>query len=111
MKRLIIILAVGLAAFAFAGCVSSAQGVGSFFNTSAAAEIDLRGEATNIVYFGMFGEKTYPPVEMVARDNGITKIATMERYRRIGVFGLWIEFTTIVTGTGPGVPAAPAEEE
>jgi hypothetical protein len=57
-----------------------------------------RGEASNTVYFGLFGVENYPAYDQVAKDNGITRIATVERYYKLGVFGLWTTYTTIVTG-------------
>ena len=72
--------------------------------------MDHRGEETSIVWFALFGTENYPPVERVARDNGITKIATVERYSKLGTFGLWTEFTTIVTGEGPGAQKTDDDE-
>jgi hypothetical protein len=33
-----------------------------------------------------------------AKENGISKIATVEHYSTLGIFGLWTDYTTIVTG-------------
>jgi len=50
----------------------------------------------------MFGTGTYPLAEKIALENGINRIATVERYYKVGVFGLWTDYTTVVTGEGPG---------
>jgi ABC-type glycerol-3-phosphate transport system substrate-binding protein len=96
MKKFIIITALLLALSIFAGCASSAMGTSQFFSNE--VSIEKRGEETNTVWFGVFGAENYPPAERVARDNGIKRIATVERYIKVGVFGLWADYTTIVTG-------------
>ncbi|MCL2410898.1 MAG: TRL-like family protein [Treponema sp.] len=96
MKKLMIVFAIVFAVAVFSGCASRTTMVNWF--TTGDVIMELRGEATNIVWFGVFGEQNYPSVEQVARDNGITRIATVERFWRLGTFGLWIEYTTIVTG-------------
>ena len=111
MKKIILILTVVAAICVFSSCASQSNGVNGMINSSLDATISLRGEETHTVYFGIFGEYNYPPFEKVARDNGINKIATVERYYKVGVFGIWIEYTTIVTGIGPGVPAESEPEE
>ena len=98
MKRVILILAAIAVICVFSGCVSNSTGLNGFISTATDATIQLRGEETAIVYFALFGEYNYPPYDKVARDNGITRISTVERYWKVGLFGLWIEYTTIVTG-------------
>ena len=96
MKKFILILAVILAVFVFAGCASITQRWN--FASTGTVVIDKRGEETSTVWLGFFGKENYPSAEKVAQDNGITRIATIERYYKIGVFGLWVDYTTIVTG-------------
>jgi hypothetical protein len=96
MKKLVIITALILSLSVFAGCASMSISNTHFFSNE--VSIQKRGEATNTVWFGVFGNEGYPPAEKVARDNSITRIASVERYFKIGVFALWIEYTTIVTG-------------
>jgi hypothetical protein len=105
MKKLMIVLAAALAVFIFAGC-ASVNPTGNFYSTGTVV-MNLRAEETNTVWLGMFGKGTYPLAEKIALDKGINRIATVERYRKIGVFGLWTEYTTVVTGEGPGVVAPP----
>jgi len=50
------------------------------------------------VYLGVFGDTNYPSIADTATAGGITKIATVEYYKRPGVFKIWTEYTTIVTG-------------
>ncbi|MCL2879110.1 MAG: hypothetical protein FWF29_02585 [Treponema sp.] len=95
MKKFIVILAVVAAVFMISGCAS----IYSASTTSiSGAQIDKIGQATNIVWFGLFGTYNYPPAAQVAKDNGIKKIAFVDRYYKVGVFALWIEYTTVVTG-------------
>ena len=109
MKKFILILTVALAVFVFASCASTTY---QYNIAVSGATIQAHGEATNTVWLGIFGESDYPEFYKVAMDNGITKIATVERYRKVGVFGLWVEYTTIVTGEGGGpAPAAPADQD
>jgi len=96
MKKILVILAVLIVIFSISGCASVAQGTSQYFSDN--VSITRRGEATNTVWFGVFGTMNYPPAETVARDNGITRIASVERYMKIGVLGFWVEYTTIVTG-------------
>jgi len=96
MKKIIILLAFALAVVTFTGCASRTNTTNWYgFGT---VTMEKRGEATSTVWFGLFGEENYPPAERVAKENGITRIATVERYWKLGVFGLWINYTTIVTG-------------
>jgi len=99
MKKLIIILAIAMVVFVISGCASLSQGTGTVVSTAGDVRMEKRGEETATVWFGLFGgDYNYPPIDKVAADNGITKIATVERYRKLGVFGLWADYTTIVTG-------------
>ena len=102
MKKLIIVLAIASAVCLFAGCASHLNGRANYtwYNTS--VTVNLRGEETSTVWLGLFGTQTYPAAEKVAKDNGINKIATVERYSKPGILGLWTDYTTIVTGEGPG---------
>ena len=97
MKKFIIISAIILAAFVFMGCASVSTSNVNYFSDGPVT-MQKRAEATNTVWLGMFGERNYPVPTEVALENGITKIATVERYRKLGVLGFWTEYTTIVTG-------------
>ena len=102
MKKLIIVLVIALSVFIFAGCASVYVKPTPFISTGTVV-MNLRAEETNTVWLGMFGKgPTYPLAERVAQQNGINRIATVERYWKPGVFGLWTEYTTVVTGEGPG---------
>ena len=103
MKKFIIVLAAALAVCIFAGCASNLQGGGNYtWYSTGAVTVTLRGEATNTVWLGLFGTENFPLAEKVAFDNGINKIATIERTTKLGVLGLWTEYKTVVTGEGPG---------
>ena len=97
MKKLLIILFVAVTVFVISGCATLSQGNTGFISTGTVT-IAKRGEASNTVWFGLFGEENYPPYDKVAQDNGITRIATLERFQKPGVFYLWITYTTVVTG-------------
>ena len=56
------------------------------------------GEAESRVWFGIFGQRTYPTIKQAADYGGITKIATVEYYSKPGLFGIWKDYFTIVTG-------------
>jgi hypothetical protein len=102
MKKLIVVAAViFVMGVLVTGCASTPAsallGPGNYYSDVVQTGI-LRGEATSKVWFGVFGKETYPPVERVAKDNGIKKIATVEHYAKLGILSLWIDYTTIVTG-------------
>jgi hypothetical protein len=106
MKKLRIALAIVLTVFIFAGCasVTVTASNAAWYSTG---NVSVRGEETNTVWLGMFGTGTYPLAEKVALSNGINKISTVEHSWKLGVFGLWIDYTTVVTGEGPGLPPPP----
>ena len=95
MKKFILILAVTLTVLIFAGCASV---YGGSTASISGAPIEKIAEETNTVWFGVFGTHNYPPAAQLAMDNDIKRIAFIDRYYKIGVFGLWIEYTTIVVG-------------
>jgi hypothetical protein len=98
MKKLLIVLFVAATVFVISGCASVLSGNNTSFFSTGTVTLAKRGEASSTVYFGIFGVEDYPAVDKVASDNGITRIATVERYRKNGVFGLYVTYTTIVTG-------------
>ena len=96
MKKLILIMAVIMAVFVISGCASMMAGAGQAFVSN--ASVLIQAEETNTVWFGIFGDRSYPSAAKVAAENGITKIASVERYVKIGLFGLWADYTTVVSG-------------
>ena len=98
MKKFLIILAVALTVFVISGCASLNNNPSQFVSTGAHVRVDKVGEQSNTVWFGIFGTLDFPRIDQVAKANGISQIATVERYKKIGVFGLWTTCTTIVTG-------------
>ena len=56
------------------------------------------GQVESRVWLGIFGKRTYPTIKEAADNGGITKIATVEYYSKAGIFGLWKDYFTIVTG-------------
>ena len=97
MKRFLIVLAVALTVFVLSGCASQKASIAQFVSTGTVT-MAKQAEATNTVWFGLFGDYSYPPIDQVAKDNGITRVATVEHYFKLGVFGLWTTYTTIITG-------------
>ena len=103
MKKFLIVIAAALAVFVISGCASvRTSSATSQFVSTGTVTMEIRGEASNTVWFLFFGEENYPSIERVAKENGINRIATVEFYTKTGIFGLWTVFTTIVTGEGPG---------
>ena len=102
MKKLIVIMTVILAVLVFSGCSSSNPSVNGWYSHGTQV-MEVRAEKSNTVYLGIFGESpNYPLVEEIAMENGITRIALIERYQKIGFLGLWIEYTTVVVGERGG---------
>jgi len=95
MKKLIIALAVVLTIFIFAGCASRHSDPVSYYSGD---PISKQAEAKNTVWFNLFGPATFPRADVVAKDNGISNISTVEHYAKLGTFGLWVEYTTVVSG-------------
>jgi len=97
MKKLLIVLAVVLTVLVISSCATQSNGTQGFVSTGTVT-MAKRAEASNTVWFGAFGGNDYPPYDLVAKENGITRIATVERFRKLGVFGLWTIYTTVITG-------------
>jgi hypothetical protein len=93
VAALICLLPPGCASFS----ASAFYGPGNYYSDTVAVGVK-RGEATSTVWLGLLGDGNYPPVERVAKDNGISKLATVEHYFTPGFLFLWIDYTTIVTG-------------
>jgi hypothetical protein len=100
MKRPLFMAVVIIAVcFLAVGCASTpALAFFGNYYSDAVTVGEKRGEATSRVYFSLFGQESYPSVERVAKENEITKLATVEHYSRLGFLGIWIDYTTIVTG-------------
>ena len=58
---------------------------------------EKEGKASSKVFLGI-GRTTYPTIYEAAKNGGITKIASVEYYRRMIFFNIVTEYTTIVTG-------------
>ncbi|MDR2739169.1 MAG: TRL-like family protein [Treponema sp.] len=102
MKKLVfMVVAITALCFLAAACVSVPAsaffGPGNYYSDTVTVG-EKRGEITSRIYFGIFGKETYPSVERVAKENGITKIATVEHYVKSSAFAIWSDYTTIVTG-------------
>jgi hypothetical protein len=100
-KSVIAVMALLVICLLVAGCASVPAsglfGPGNFYSDVVKVGIK-RGVATSRVWLGLFGEESYPTAERVATENGITKIATVEHYQKLGIFAIWTDYTTIVTG-------------
>ena len=100
MKKFsIILLAVGLVLI-LSSCAttktSNLFGPGNYW--SGDVPITLVGYETSRVWLGFFGTTSFPPVHEVARNAGITRIAVVEHFTQLGILGLWVDFTTKVSG-------------
>ena len=99
---LILILALGL----FVGCASiplthnvlSNQPV--LYISTLNADSSKVGVLSDTIYLGFFGSyTTFPSVADTAKAGGITKIATIEYYKKRSFLGIfYTKYTTIVTG-------------
>ncbi|GHV87483.1 hypothetical protein AGMMS50255_7790 [Spirochaetia bacterium] len=94
-KKFVLLMAIVAISFMMMGCASLA---GPAIPTSQNVSIQKTGTAEAKVWLGVFGRINYPTIEEAAKAGGITKIATVERYAKLGIFGLWTDYTTIVTG-------------
>lgn len=56
------------------------------------------GQAESRIWLTYFGERSFPTVKEAADKAGITKVASVEYYARLGILGLWTDYYTIVTG-------------
>ena len=99
LSKLFGIIVIAAVIIVVSGCASVSMDT---FPRSHYAYTDVslvkHGEASSTVWFGIFGTETFPSVGRVARENGITKIATVEKYVKPGFLGLSATYTTIVTG-------------
>ena len=69
---------------------------GDYFNSD--VPMTRTASATSRVWLGIFGPEYYPLVQRVAAENGITRIASVEYTVQPGILGLWLDFTTTITG-------------
>ena len=102
MKKLAIVVLVVMAMSLLAGCASVAGGTSLFSGHLIMSQVNgesaKEGVAESRVWLGVFGDKNYPTVSEAAKAGGITKIATVEYYSKMGIFGLFNDYFTIVTG-------------
>jgi len=101
IKGIVVIALLAVIGFSMASCASFnftpvINTTGDYVNST--VSIAKRGEATSRVWIGLFGKETFPTVEYVAKENGITKIATVEHTVKPGILLLWMDYTTIVSG-------------
>ena len=100
LKVLILTLAIGL----FIGCASTPLTTSMFSNQPVLvisplnADSSKAGVLSDTVYLGFIGENTFPSIADTAKAGKITKIATVEYYKKTGFLGFYTIYTTIVTG-------------
>ena len=115
VKKVVFLLTVLLFAFIVTGCAS--MKIPGYFYTENVGQ--RRGEASNRAWLGLFvfgssGIEVptsvqisggppisiygFPPVDEVARANGITQITSVEHYITPGILYLWRDYHTVVTG-------------
>jgi len=98
------VLILSLALSLFVGCASKPLTHNAFSNkpvlfiSSLNAESSKVGVLSDTVYFGIFGDTTFPSIADTAKAGRITRIATVEYYKKSGPLGLYTIYTTIVTG-------------
>lgn len=80
------------------GCAATpARGPHPPYLSSVNASSAKTGTASSTVIFG-FGGTTYPTITEAARKGGITRIATVEYYKKAVFLSIVTEYITIVTG-------------
>jgi hypothetical protein len=109
-KHTIAVVAIAAMCLLAAGCASAPAGTYDLYTGAPYSSAPknyfsdnvtpgtVRGEATSRVWLGLFGEEKYPAVERVAKEHGISRIATVEYYEKLGALALYIDYTTTVTG-------------
>jgi hypothetical protein len=111
-NKLLLVMLVCLLALVFGSCASinitalmgvNAPGSHVFHARDQVAKNDLiaiqkTGELTSKLWLGFIGEETFPTVAQVAKENGITKIASVEYKIKPGILCLWVEYTTSISG-------------
>ena len=86
------------------GCASTPLTRGFFSNVPVQVISRISGdsskasELTNQVWLGIFGTRSFPSIAETAKAGNITIVATVEYYVKPGLFWLWADYTTIVTG-------------
>jgi hypothetical protein len=55
------------------------------------------GRASGKIWLGVFGSAD-AGIQTAARNGGIKTISTVDLTQKLGVFGLWVEYTATVTG-------------
>ncbi|MDR0473935.1 MAG: TRL-like family protein [Treponema sp.] len=93
MKKAILIVALALTAIALMGCPS----VNLPFAAGGATVGAKTGQAEGKIILGLFGDADVGALA-AARAGGITKIATVDTKIKVFLGGLFVTFTTTVTG-------------
>ena len=62
------------------------------------ASVSKQAQGSSVVVLGWFGTETYPSAATIAKNNGISKIASVERYMRPLFLSIVVEYVTIVSG-------------
>jgi len=101
LKTFGIIAILAVIVFSVTGCASIKFApfmnlTGDYVDSS--VSISKRGEAVSRVWVGIFGKEFFPTVERVAKENGITKVATVEHTVKPGILAIWVDYYTIVSG-------------
>ena len=100
LKVLILILVLSL----LAGCASMPLTENALSNKPIVFISEINADSSKVgvlsdtVYMGFFGLVTFPSIADTAKAGGITRIATVEYYKKSGPFGVYTIYTTIVTG-------------
>ena len=106
-KKLMYLLAMLMLIAVMAGCAGF-PGVGIFsepgyntvlsgVNANSTKTAELSGSTFNIFGYHI-GLQTFPTLAETARHGNITKIASVQFYKKPLFFGLFTRYTTIVTG-------------
>jgi len=99
MKKVLLVVALAVSVSMLGGCaafLTPSIYAQQYYGDN--ASVSKTAEKTSQVWLNFFGTESYPSAAKVAKENGISKIASVERYSKAGIFFLWTEYTTVVSG-------------
>jgi hypothetical protein len=100
MKKFFVIAMIAIACLSAVGCATRGLPV-QYAPTNLSgvnASASKVGVSEGKVWFGIFGSTDGMSAIKAAQNGGITKIAVVETTFKLGILGLWIDFTTTVAG-------------
>jgi len=94
-KFIVVIMALVIICSLFTGCATLTYPVGVITLNNPAGSKE--GRSSGKVWLGLFGNVD-TSVQTAAKNGNITQISTIQCIEKVGLLGLWKEYTVIVTG-------------